>query len=299
VAPEFIGSAMPGGKVAPNLARRGIRGFRQEEPGSTQLLFNMESPMVGGYAPADIALRRAVGLAMDCPREARLLRKGQARVAQTPIIPFTSAYSASVRTEYGEYDPARAMGLLDVYGYADRDGDGWRERPDGSPLVLEMATQTDQAQRQLDELFKKNMDAIGVRVAFRHAQWPENLKAARSGKYMVWSVGASASAPDSIGAFARYDSHQIGGQNMGRFKLPEMDTIYQRLKSLPDGPERAALFERAVQLSIAYMPYKFRINRIITDMSYSNLVGFRRPVFWQEWWHYVDIDAGILPERAA
>jgi ABC-type transport system substrate-binding protein len=294
VAFEFINTAMPGGKVAPNLAKRGIHGYRQIEPGSTQTFFNMESPMVGGYQPADVALRRAIGLAMDTPREIRILRKGQAIVAQSPIIPFTNDYHPKFRSEFGEYDPARAKGLLDLYGYVDRDGDGWRERPDGTALVLEVATQPDQTQRQIEELFKKNMDAIGVRVAFRYAQWPENLKAARAGKLMVWSVGSSAAGSDSLGALARYDSHQIGGQNMSRFKLPKMDALYERLTVLPDGPERAALFDEAVQLAIAYMPYKFRVNRIVTDMTYPEVIGYRRPVFWQEWWHYVDVD-----ERAA
>ena len=31
-------------------------------------------------------------------------------------------------------------------------------------------------------------------------------------------------------------------------------------------------------------------HRLITDMSYPWLVGFRRPLFWQDWWEYVDID---------
>ena len=297
VAFEFITNAMPNGKVAPNLARRGIRGYQQVEPVTIFHFFNMESPMVGGYAPADVALRRAIGLAMDGPREARQLRKGQAIVSQSPVIPFTGGYDPSLHTEFGEYDPARAKGLLDLYGYVDRDGDGWRERPDGSPLLLEIATQSDQQQRSLDELFKKNMDAIGIRTTFKVAQWPENLKAARAGKLMIWPLGTSAAGLDGIGAFARYDSTQIGGQNMARFKLPAMDAIYKKLDSIPDGPERAALFMEAIQLAIAYMPYKFRINRIVTDMSYPQLIGYRRPVFWQEWWHYVDIDAGAAPRR--
>lgn len=291
VAFEFIHTAMPGGKVAPSLARRGIRGYAQVEPGASSTFFNMESPMVGGYAPADVALRRAIGLAMDTQREATLLRKGQAVIAQSPVIPYTNNYVAGLHTEFGEYDPARAMGLLDVYGYADRNGDGWRERPDGTPLVLEVATQPDQTQRQIEQLFKKNMDAVGIRVVFRYAQWPENLKAARSGKLMVWSVGGAAASPDSLGAFARYDSSQVGGQNMSRFKLPAMDALYERLTVMPDGPERAALFAQATQLAIAYMPYKFRVSRIVTDMTYPSVIGYRRPVFWQEWWHYVDIDA--------
>ena len=69
VAFDFINIAMPNGKVAPNLARQGVRGYRQVEPARTYTLFNMESPMVGGYAPADIALRRAIGLGMDSARK--------------------------------------------------------------------------------------------------------------------------------------------------------------------------------------------------------------------------------------
>jgi ABC-type transport system substrate-binding protein len=299
VAFEFINTAMPNGKVAPNLAKRGIRGYQQVEPVTTFMFFNMDNPVVGGYAPADVALRRAIGLGMDLPREARQLRKGQAIVCQSPLIPYTSYYDSTLRTEFGEYDPARANGLLDLYGYLDRDGDGWRERPDGSPLLLEVATQSDQQQRALDELFKKNMDAIGLRTTFKIAQWPENLKAARSGKLMMWPLGTSAAGLDGLGALARYDSTQIGGQNMARFKLPEMDAIYKRLDSIPDGPERERLFMEAIRLAIAYMPYKFHVSRIVTDMSYPQLIGYRRAVFWQEWWHYVDIDESVAAKTQA
>ena len=68
-----------------------------------------------------------------------------------------------------------------------------------------------------------------------------------------------------------------------------------RMKVIEDGPERDALFEQAKRLAAAYMPYKFRMTRIVTDMSYPWLTGYRRPVFWQEWWHYVDVDTAQLP----
>ena len=134
------------------------------------------------------------------------------------------------------------------------------------------------------------MDTLGVRTRFTIAQWPENLKAARAGKLPMWTVGSLASASDGVQSLARYHSRQIGGQNMARFKLAEMDVIYERLQILPDGPERAALFERAKKLAIAYMPYKVRMNRVSTDMIQPWVIGYRRPVFWNEWWHYVDID---------
>ena len=295
--PTFIATAMPGGKVAPNLAKRGVRGYQQIEPGSTMMLFNMDNPVVGGYTPEKVALRRAIGLAYDTPREVSLVRNGQAIVAQSPNIPFTSGYDPKFKSEFSDYDPARAQALLDLYGYTDRDGDGWRDLPDGAPLVIEMNGQSDALSRSLDELVVKSLTAVGVRVKVKIAQWPENLKAARAGKYMFWSVGGSAAGSDGQGALARYDSRQIGGQNMARFKRPEFDKLYDRMQEIPDGPERLALFDQAKRMAVAWMPYKFRVNRIVTDMSYPWLIGYRRVIFWQDWWQYVDIDTALLPKK--
>jgi len=296
VEPTFIATAMPGGKVAPNLAKRGIRGYQQTEPGSTMMLFNMENPVVGGYTPEQVALRRAIGLAYDTPREVSLVRNGQAIVAQSPNLPFTTGYDPTFKSEFSDHDPARAKALLDLYGYLDKDGDGWRERPDGSPLLIEMGGQSDALSRSLDELVVKSLAAVGVRVKLKIAQWPENLKSARAGKYMMWSVGGSAAGSDGQGALARYDGRQIGGQNMSRFQRPEFDKLYDRMQEIPDGPERMALFNEAKRMAVAWMPYKYRVHRLLTDMSYPWLIGYRRVIFWQDWWQYVDIDTTLLPK---
>ncbi|HEX6707617.1 MAG TPA: ABC transporter substrate-binding protein [Albitalea sp.] len=292
---QYVSMAMPNGKVAPNLAKRGIQGIRIVEPSSHLVLFNMEDATVGGYTPDKIALRRAISLGMDVATEINYAWGGQGTVAQQPLLPFTSGYDPQARTEFGQYDPARAKALLDMFGYVDRDGDGWRDMPDGSPLLLQMAGQTDDRTRRINEVFQKNMTALGIRTRFNIAQWPENLKAARAGKLSMWAVGFSAAGPDGQSSLSRYNSKQIGGQNMARFKLPAFDAIFDRLQVLPDGPQRLALFEEAKKLTIAYMPYKIRLNRISTDMLQPWVVGYRRPVFWQEWWHYVDIDDSRRP----
>ena len=297
LGPEFFNVAMPANKVAPNLQKKGVRAYQQLEPGTLYYFFNLDDPIVGGYGADRVALRRAIGLGLDVNAEIRLLRNGQAVVAQSPIIPYTSGYAKDFRSEQGEYSPARARALLDVYGYLDKDGDGWRDLPDGSPLVLRVASQPTQRDRQIAEIFKKSMDTLALRVDFQLAQWPENLKAARAGKLAIWGLGGTAASPDGQGALARFESTQIGGQNMARFKHPEFDAILSRMKVIEDGPERDALFERAKRLAAAYMPYKFRMNRILTDMSFPWLIGYRRPVFWQEWWHYVDVDTTQIPKR--
>ena len=53
---EFSGFAFPGGKLAPNLARLGMRGQRFVEPDLVYTYFNMEHPVVGGYTPEKVAL---------------------------------------------------------------------------------------------------------------------------------------------------------------------------------------------------------------------------------------------------
>jgi ABC-type transport system substrate-binding protein len=295
---EFADQAVPRGKLAPNLAKQGIQAYRVPGADVTLVVFNIEHPVVGGYTPEKVALRRAMILGNDVNLEIRSVWRGQAIPAQTIVPPLTEGYRADVRTESAVYDPARARALLDLYGYVDRNGDGWREQPDGSPLVIEFSTQSDQQSRSRDELWKKSLDALGIRMVLKTAQWPENLKAVRSGKFMVWRVGSSAATPDGHGALERAFGGSIGKGNLARFKLEAFDEIYQRMKMLPSGPERQALFDKSAQLMTAYAPYRLSVHRIITDMSYSSVVGYRRPPFWLDWWQYVDIDAGAREKSA-
>ena len=294
---QFAPQAMPNGKIAPNLAKKGIRGFPIVEAASNFFFFNMEDPTVGGYAPDKVALRRAIALGIDTRNIIDYAYSGLGRIAQTPLLPHTSAFDPKLKTEFGDYDPARAQALLDLYGYKDRDGDGWREMPDGSPLVLNVNTQAQARDRKISEVLTKNMKAIGIRNQMIVAQWPENLKAARAGKLQMWSLGLSAAAPDASATFARYDGRQIGGQNLARINLPQFSVLYEKLQTMPDGPERSAVFREAELLALAYMPYKFTLNRLSIDMTQPQVVGYRRAVFWQDWWQYVDIDDSLRHKR--
>jgi len=290
VPQEFVPIAMPGGRLAPNLARKGMQAWRVLMPYTQLHFFNMEHPLVGGNDATHVALRRAVWLAQDVPRVIRLAYRGQGVQAESIIAPGTSGYRADFKSENSDYDPARAKALLDLYGWVDRDGDGWREQPDGRPLLLECASQPDQLSRQLDELMKKSLDAIGVRIEFRPAKWPENLKAARAGKLMMWRVGTAATSTDGQQALQRLYGPEVGQANLARFKLPAFDAVFDRLTALPDGPEREQLFEQAKRLAVAYAPYKVLLHQYADMLAQPWLSGYRRPLFWYDWWHLVDID---------
>jgi len=295
VPTDFANIAMPNNQLAPNLRKRGVRMVRYPRADVAVSYFGMENPVVGGYTPERVALRRAISLATDVDKEIRLVRRGQAVPAQSPVPPGVWGYEPDFRSEMSAFDQARAKALLDLYGYVDRDGDGWREQPDGKALVIEYATQPDQNSRQLVELWKKNMDAIGIRIEFKTAKWPENLKASRAGKLMMWGVGWSAgTGPDADTFLALGYGPNRGQANHARFDLPAFNKAYEAQRVMPDGPERFALMTEAKKLMVAYMPYKVHVHRVFTDFAHPWVVGYHRNIFMREFWKYVDVD---LEER--
>ncbi|MBK1689885.1 ABC transporter substrate-binding protein [Rubrivivax gelatinosus] len=299
VPAEFANVAFPNNELAPNLAKRGVLMLRYAKADVAYTYFAMENPVVGGYTPEKVALRRAIALAVDVEREIRLVRGGQAIPAQSMIGPEVQGYDPALKSESGDYDPARARALLDMYGYVDRDGDGWREQPDGSPLELEYSTQPDQVSRKLNELWKKNMDAVGLRIVFKAAKWPEQLKASRAGKLMLWGVAWSAELPDGDTFLALGYGPNKGQSNHPRFDLPAYNALYEKQARLPDGPERREAMDAAKKLLVAYAPYKPTVHRIWTDLAHPWVLGYSRNIFVREFWKYVDLDPEAQTRRGS
>jgi ABC-type transport system substrate-binding protein len=289
---EFANIAMPNNRIAANLERRGIR--MAQEPGLdlTFAYFNMEDPVVGGYTPEKVALRRAVSLGYNTRDEIAIVRKGQAIPAHTPYSPGVAGYDPDFRTSASDYSVPKARALLDMYGYLDRNGDGYRERPDGKPLVLEIASTPSVRDQQIDELWKRSMDDIGVRMTFRKAKWPDLLKEAYAGKLMMWKLGGAAAAPDADTWLASLYGPNAGLKgNIAQFRLPAYDALYERARAMPDSPGRTKLYQEMARLVVAYAPWKVNSHRILTDMWHPWVIGFRRPAVQSDsFWKYIDID---------
>jgi ABC-type transport system substrate-binding protein len=290
VPQEFVSTAVPNGVLAPGLARRGLRVDRQVVSSIAFTYFNMDDPTVGGYQPRQVALRRALSLAWDVDEEIRLQWHGQAVVAQGPMPPLTSGYDPDWVSGMNVFDRPRAKALLDTYGFVDRDGDGYRERPDGSPLVIELASAPDKRGRESQQLWKRNMDAIGIRMAFRYGQWPELLRQARAGKMMMWQLGNSASSPDGGEFLDLAYGPNKGYGNFSRFDLPAFNELHERQSNLPDGPERDALLREQVRLLVAYAPMKVRVHQVAIGMFQPWLTGYLRHPFLRGWWKFIDVD---------
>ena len=288
---EFARLALPGGgRIAPHLAKKGVRAQTSLRPDMYMTFFNMDDPLIGGNAPAKVALRRAVALALDDEERTRLVDNGQAIPAESVVAPFTSGYDANYRSTMSEHSRSRAMALLDTWGYVDRDGDGFREMPDGSPLVLRLASSPSQRSRQIMDLWRKHMNAVGLRIRFDVANWPDLLKMSRAGSMMMWSFIWVAQSPDGGFFLSIAYSRNKGESNDARFALPAFDRLFEKQKGLPDGPERDAMFREAKNLLAAYMPYKAHSHNIVTDLLQPRVIGHWRHPFMRELWKFCGVD---------
>ncbi len=145
--------------------------------------------------------------------------------AAQPVPPALFGHDPKYVAPYG-YDPRAARALLDKFGYKDRDGDGYRELPDGKPLTLVLASTPDNAARASDELWKRNMDAIGLRITFLKNKWPELNKMSEAGQLMMWGLAWICSVPDGSDYYSYFDSKNIGMSNDARMRLPAFDALY-------------------------------------------------------------------------
>jgi ABC-type transport system substrate-binding protein len=286
---EFLNMAVPAGVPAPWIAKRGMRYIPEVEPDVTYVYWNMKDPVFGGYTPERIALRRAVSLAYDNDTEIRLLRNGMALEAQSPLPPGVIGYDRDF--SLGKtYDPAKAKALLDMFGYVDKDGDGWRDQPDGSPLTFVYATTPDATSRMFTELWKKNMEDLGIRMEVEIAKWPDLRKKSKLGKLQNWHLAWSADYPDGENFYQLLYGPNCGSSNDGCFQLPEFDTLYEKVATMPPSAQRTQIFNQMARIVTVYAPWKLLSHRKRNQLVQPWVLGWRKHPIMHEGYKYVDID---------
>jgi ABC-type transport system substrate-binding protein len=286
---EYASFALPGGRLSPALARQGYTSTPDEVAWVTYTTFNMQDRVLGGFAPERVALRRALAHAYRIDDEIMLFYKGQAVKANSPLTPGVAGYDPGLANAI-DYSPAKAKALLDMYGYVDRDGDGYRELPDGQPLVLDHALEPTHRHRQLGEIWKRSLDAVGINVQFRTVQpIPELRKRAKAGQIQMFTYGWIADYPDGENFLQLFTTGSIGQVNYAMFSHPEYDALYQRIRSMPHTPERDALYARMVRMIFAYSPWRVNSYMRPTILMQPWLHGYRKHPFMQEPWRYLDV----------
>jgi len=289
VPTDLVQKMLDGDKLKPELAARGIVLGRGVQPSVVYTYFNMEDPVVGGYGNDKVALRRAISMAYNNEDEIKVIRLGQAMRATQPIPPNVIGHDPDFQGG-AKYDVAGAKALLDKFGYVDRDGDGWREMPDGKPLKLTLASDPSAIYRQFDELWKKSMDAVGIRIEFTKQKFPDTLKQGLAGQLQMWGL-ANTNQNDNGSGFLDllYGPHK-GMSNLGRFDLPEFNALYDRAKKMPNGPERVKLYREMSKLVVNYAPWVLHTYRIENIVVHPWVEGYKYNTFDPHPWMYLDLD---------
>jgi oligopeptide transport system substrate-binding protein len=292
VAPKMIDAR---GNLLPEYAARGIRLERATELAVTFAYFNMEDPVVGGYSPDKVALRRAVCSAYNLPDEIRVVRNGQGLSAAQPIPPDVIGHAQAYKG-LSSYDPATARALLDKFGYRDRDGDGFRELPDGRPFTLHQLTLVGAAYRQYDDLWLRSMRDVGIRMDFQVQSFPEAIKAAHAGQLQFSSFGWNGDIADDF--MRLFYGPNAGNGNLSRFRNAEYDALYEKSRRTADTAERNKLYEAMTRIISAQAPWCTNTNRISSTAVAPLVRGYRKNVhYFLTPWQYLDIDTGSTKTR--
>ena len=147
--PELIPLAMAAGKF--DIAPIGAHQLNKPAPLGYSYIPNKDSAGIFSYLgfrlgnkPNDhhihsLALRRAIAHSIDYKTLSKSLYNSARRQAVTILPPIHEALHDDGLVGF-EYSPALAKSLLDEAGFLDTSGDGMRQAPDGSPLVLYWAT---------------------------------------------------------------------------------------------------------------------------------------------------------------
>jgi len=277
------------GALKPDLAARGIVLSRFPVLQTYYMWMNMTDPVVGGYSKERIALRRAISMAYNSAEDIALLKKGFAIKAESPLPPNVRGYDPRYRSPV-PYDPALANALLDRHGYNKRDPDGFRRASDGKAMTLTMHSEATVGGRLRDELWRKCLNAIGVRVVFKSDKKTEIIKASRLGTVQMFESNWIADFPDGDNFYQLLYGPNAGRANYARFNLPQYNVRYEKARLLQDGAERNTLYFEMNQLLHAYNPWVPLTHVLSGDLRHPWLKNYKRhPVEFTNW-RYLDID---------
>ncbi len=254
---DFIAFAQPdiafdGTELKPHLKGAGVQARRARAQGFNLLMFDMRDPVVGGFAPPQVALRRAIAMSFDDQEWLKTFDQGMGYAQQHLIGPDVVGYDPAYRNP-NAYNPATANALLDRLGYQ-RGRDGMRTRPDGSPLTVKMLIGTSSNSRRISEFMKRSFDRIGVRIDFDAMPPGDRLKRMSTCKYQMTTMDFGGGAPDGTSAMENFHSPLIGTINLSCYESPDYDAAFRQVRSMPPGPERAPLFRKLTELFDAHAP---------------------------------------------
>ena len=268
-----VANVLVGDTLKPELVAKGVTRMRYGAPNVTFTYFNMKDPTVGGYSDAQVALRRAIAMGFNVDEMIKVLFAGQALPANQLLPPGVDGHDPSLPPK-SLYDPAAARALLDRFGFKERDAEGYRKTPNGKPLTLLRGTLPESWYREIDTLWKKNMDAIGIRMQVEQKTFTELVNMSRAGKLQMFNLGYRSLEPSGYQILQTLWSRSPTDTNPSQFSNPDYDAAYEQFLRTPSGPARVALARKMSDVSQVYMPMALHTFGIGNTLLYPWVQGY-------------------------
>ncbi len=285
---SFAPIALPDNKLAANLAARGIAWDRSVDPETIYYVFNLKDPVLGGYSKERIALRRAIVMAYDTREEIRVIRKGQAIADEMPIPAGVVGHDPNYRGILG-YDPVLANRLLDYFGYK-KGADGYRNDPSGKRFAVVLTSEPLAIYREYDELWLKALDAVALRFETRKSPFSDNIKAGEACQLAMWGWSWGADYPDGADFMQLFYGPNIHQSNHGCYESAAYDAMYRQIISMPDSPERNAIFLKMTRQLEVDGAVKLVVSRYRNVLVHPQVQGYRYNPMLTAAWEYLDLD---------
>ncbi|MGE5154813.1 MAG: ABC transporter substrate-binding protein [Bdellovibrio bacteriovorus] len=257
--------------LTPQMLAKGIDLLTAVEPSVFYMGFNMLDPVIGGDTERARLLRRAISIAMDYEEFISIFANGRGLPAQGPIPPGIFGYREGETGinpyvyEWRDGRPVRrgieeARRLMEEAGYP-----GGRDQETGRALSINFeAVATGPDDRARLNWIRKQFAKLGIELVIRSTDYNRFQEKMRNGTGQVFMWGWNADYPDPENfLFLLYGpngkvEHQ--GENASNYANPEFDRLFAAMKYMDDGPERAAIIDRMVEIARRDAPWTWGFN---------------------------------------
>lgn len=140
----------------------------------------------------DLRFRKAMSIAINREELNQVAYFGEGKIQQyIGFSPAPDFVDEKWKTFATEYDADGAKSLLDEVGVVDGDGDGFRDLPNGQPLVLNLQFATQGIAGQVVELIGQYWSDVGIKTTVKEVT-PDEYRSAQSSNQLdvgLWEKG--------------------------------------------------------------------------------------------------------------
>ena len=230
----------PGKELAAKWKKRGITMHKSWDPSVFWIVFNMKDPLF----QASPALRRAICHCYDVKTEIKLLMNDRALRARS-IVPHT--FKAFTEGKYFRYDLDEAKKQIEIAKIELKKA-GVLNADDSIPTIEFYILNGTRAKKSA-EFATRQFNKIGLTLKTIHCDWPTLQQRVHSKKAQMYTMGWHADYFDSENFLQLYYSKNIAnGTNNSNYSDPEFDRLYEKVRTMPDSPERTAIYKQMITM---------------------------------------------------